>query len=239
MRIRRIVPVTILLCACFAGCQGTEKKAPPLTADQRTAKSKLEEQMNEAAKTAKTYHAMDNTELLGRLVEQSKALKEPFNSLAYRELKTRTDIDAKALAGLVRENQNVGGLLPLLLLRNQNKQAYTEVPIEMRARVLTDALQVSKTFNTWGLPGVYLQDASNAMIETGRSAVPGLKRILSEMRPAPLYGSKEHVLAQQRKYRLCDYALFFLEQIAGKQDFRIPESTAERDALIKQVGAAK
>jgi hypothetical protein len=239
MRVRRIVPVTIFLCACFAGCQSTERKSPPLTADQRTAKSKLEEQMNAAAKTAKTYHAMDNAELLNRLVEQSKALKEPFNSLAYRELKTRTDIDTKALAGLVRENQNAGGLLPLLLLRNRDKQVYTEVPATTRAKVLTNALEGAKTFNTWGLPGVYLEDASQAMIETGQSAVPGLKRILSEMRPAPLFGSKEHVLAQQRQYRLCDYALFFLEQIEGKQDFRIPESTAERDALIKQVAAAK
>lgn len=239
MRYRVSVPTTILLGMCITGCASNERKEPPLTADQSVAKSKLEEQMKEAARTRQTYHAMDNAELLTHLVEQSKALKEPFNSLAYRELQIRTNVDAKTLAALVKDNQNAGGLLPLLLLRKLDNQGYLALPAEIRAKVLTDALRSSKTFNTWGLPGFYLEDASNAMIETGRSAVPSLKGLLLETRPALLFGSKEHMLAQQRKYRLCDYALFFLEQIAGKQDFRIPESIAERDAAIKQIAAGK
>jgi hypothetical protein len=226
-------PVAILLSACLAGCTSQEK-TPPLTADQSAAKTKLEEQMKEAARTAQTYHAMDNATLLNRLVEQSKAQREPFNSLAYRELKTRTDVDPNALTALVRQNQNAGGLLPLLLLRKLHNQVYTSLPAETRAKVLTDALQTSKTFNTWGLPGFYLEDASYAMIEAGRSAVPVLKRMLSETRPAPLFGSKEYMLSQQLKYRLCDYALFFLKRIEGDTQFRLPATPAERDTLIKQ-----
>src|ERR1035438_4642653 len=184
------VPLSILLCICLAGCASNDKdKTPPLTADQSTAKSKLEAQMKEAARTAQTYHAMDNATLLNHLLEQSKAQREPFNSLAYRELKTRTDVDSKALTALVKGNQNAGGLLPLLLLRKLDNKAYMEVPAETRAKVLTDALQKSKTFNTWGLPNFYLEDASNAMVEAGRSAVPALKRMLGETRPAPLFGS--------------------------------------------------
>jgi hypothetical protein len=228
------VPISILLCICFAGCASKEEKTAPLTADQSAAKSKLEAQMAQAAKTAQTYHAMDNAELLNHLVEQSKALREPFNSLAYRELKTRTNVDSKALTALVKDNQNPGGLLPLLLLRKLDNKAYMDVSPQTRAKVLTDALQASKTFNTWGLPGVYLEDASNAMIESGRSAVPALKRMLGETRPAPLFGSKEYMLAQQYKYRLCDYALFFLKRIAGDAKFTLPAPSEERDALIKQ-----
>jgi hypothetical protein len=227
--------VLILLCICLAGCASKDKdETPPLTADQSAAKSRLEAQMKDAAQTAQTYHAMDNATLLNHLMEQSKALREPFNSLAYRELKTRTNVDPKALTALVKQNQNAGGLLPLLLLRKLDNKAYTGVSAETRAKVLTDALHASKTFNTWGLPGAYLEDASNAMIEAGRSAVPALKRMLGETRPAPLFGSKEYMLAQQYKYRLCDYALFFLKRIEGDAQFTLPTTSEERDALIKR-----
>jgi len=232
MKYMGTVHVSILLWICFAGC--SKEKTPPLTADQRSAKSRLEAQMQEAARTAQTYHAMDNATLLNHLVEQSKALREPFNSLAYRELKTRTSVDPKALTALVKENQNAGGLLPLLLLRKLDNKAYMDVSAETRAKVLTDALQASKTFNTWGLPNVYLEDASHAMIEAGRSAVPALKRMLGETRPAPLFGSKEYMLAQQYKYRLCDYALFFLKRTEGKAQFTLPKTSEARDALINQ-----
>jgi hypothetical protein len=158
------------------------------------------------------------------------------SSLAYRELKTRTDVDPKALTAQVDENQNAAGLLPLLLLRKQNNQAYMAVSAETRAKVLTDALQASKTFNTWGLPGVYLEDASNAMIETGRPTVPALQRLTGDCRPAPIFGSKEYMLAQQYKYRLCDYALFFLRRIEGDAQFTLPKTAPERDALLKQPG---
>jgi hypothetical protein len=225
-----------LICACFSGCARNENSAPPLTPDQNTAKSRLEEQMKKAAQTAQTYHAMDNPTLLNHLVEQSKALKEPFNSLAYRELKTRTDVDSKALTALVHDNQNAAGLLPLLLLRRVDNKAYLGISAETRAKVLTDALQASKTFNTWGLPGFYLEDASNAMIETGKSTVPALKRMLNDTRPAPLFGSKEYMVSQQRKYRLCDYALFFLKRIEGDAQFNLPTTPEERDTLIKSAG---
>jgi hypothetical protein len=227
------VPLSILLCICFAGCARKEEKNAPLTADQNAAKSRLEAQMAETARTTQTYHAMDNATLLNHLLEQSKALREPFNSLAYRELKTRTNVDPNAMTTLVKENPNAGGLLPLLLLRKLDSKAYMGVSSETQAKVLTDALQASKTFNTWGLPDVYLEDAANAMIEAGRSAVPALTHMLGETRPAPLFGSKEYMLAQQYKYRLCDYALFFLKRIEGDAQFMLPMTSEERDALIK------
>jgi len=233
MKYRITIPISILLCICIAGCARKDKSAT-LTADQSAAKSRLETQMKEAARTAQTYHTMDNATLLNHLVDQSKALREPFNSLAYRELKTRTNVDPNALTALVKENQNSGGLLPLLLLRKLDNKAYMDVSAETRASVLTDALQSSKTFNTWGLPNVYLENASNAMIEAGPSAAPALKRMLGETRAALLFGSKEYMLARQYKYRLCDYALFFLKRIEGDAGFTLPTTSAERDALIKQ-----
>ncbi len=228
------IGLVTLICACFAGCSRNENSSSPLTADQNVAKTRIEEQMKKATQTAQTYHAMDNPTLLNHLLEQSKALKEPFNSLAYRELKTRSDVDPKALTAMVNQNQNVAGLLPLLLLRKLDNKSYLALSAETRAKILTDALQASKTFNTWGLPGFYLEDASNAMIEAGRSTIPALRSMLRDTRPAPVFGSKEYMLAQRLKYRLCDYALFFLKRAEGDGQFTLPSSPEERDTLIKK-----
>ena len=223
----------LLSCIGIAGCS-TQPKTVPLTADQSTAKARLDAQMQTAAQTAQTYHAMDNATLLGKLLDDSKAQREPFNSLAYRELKTRTDVDSKALVALVNQNQNAGGLLPLLLLRKLDNKAYLAVPAQTRAAILTNALSTSKYFNTWGLPNFYLEDASHAMIEAGKSAVPALERMLSDTRLAPVFGSQEAMISDQYNYRVCDYAYFFLQQIAGNAQLRLPQSPADRDALIKK-----
>jgi hypothetical protein len=60
--------------------------------------------------------------------------------------------------------------------------------------------------------------------------------MLSDTRPAPVFGSQEYMVYKQYNYRLCDYALYFLEQIDGKTGVKLPVSPAERDALIKGLG---
>ena len=233
----RTAYIWILLCIAIAGCSNNEKGAA-LTDEQNSAKTKLESQMKEAAQTKQTYHAMDNTALLAKLVEQSEAQREPFNSPAYRELKGRTDVDSKSLVALVNQNGTARGLLPLLLLRKLDNKSYLQLPVDLRAKILTDSLQRSKNFNVWGLPNFYLEDASHAMIEAGTSAAPALKRLLSDCRPAPVFGSQEYMVYKQYNYRLCDYAFFFLKKIGGEDEkFRMPVSVPDRDALIKQMAA--
>ncbi len=225
---------TLLICIALAGCTASKSNTnAPLTADQTSAKSKLEAQLQDAAQTTQTYHAMDSPTLLGKLLDESKAQREPFNSLAFRELKGRTDVDSKALTTMVTQNANANGLLPLLLLRRLDNKSYLAVPAETRAKILTSALSGSKYFNTWGLPNFYIEEASHAMIESGRAAIPALKGMLSDTRPAPSFGSQEFMVYKQYNYRLCDYALYFLEQINGNTELRLPVSPADRDALIK------
>ncbi len=141
----------VLLCLCIAGCYSREKGNEPLTQEQNRAKTQLESQMKAVAETKRTYQAMDNATLLQKLMEQSKSQQEPFNSLAYRELKTRTDVDSKSLVALVKENDNATGLLPLLLLKKLDNKSYLEVPAENRAKILTAALQGSKYLQYLGI----------------------------------------------------------------------------------------
>jgi hypothetical protein len=210
------------------------QEAAPSEAQQR-AKALLEEQQKAAAQTAQTYREMDNATLLKKLVEQSTAKREPFNSLAFRELTRRRDVDVASLASLVREMDNANAILPLLLLRRLDEKAYLALPAALRVTVLTDALQRSVMFNTWGLPGIYQEDASRAMLEAGGAAVPALRRMLSDARPAPVFGSQEYMLYKRYQFRLSDYALFFLEKIRGNPNFVMPVSVTQRDALIREM----
>jgi hypothetical protein len=228
------VPASMLLCLCVAGCGGGEKDAAAAKS-QESARTQLESLQKIVAQTTQTYKAMDNATLIQKLADQSKRKKEPFNSLAYRELRGRKDVSSDSLVSLVRKTKNADALLPLLLLRKLDQKTYSEMPAELRAGVLTDALQQSKMFNTWGLPHAYLEDASKAMLECGRSAYPALMRMLSETRPAPVFGGQEVTEYERYKYRLCDYALFFLEKIQGNAGFVMPVSVEERDALIKDM----
>lgn len=224
-----IAPLLMLVCFWAAGCS-VKKEDTPVQSQQRT---QLQEQQRIAAQTAQTYKAMDNAALLQKLSEQSARQKEPFNSLAYRELVTRKDVDSGSLVALINGKKNGDSLLPLLLLRKLDEKTYSQIPVEVRASVLTDALQRSKTFNSWGLPNFYLEDASKALLECGKSADPALRRMLSDTRPAPVFGGKEHMVYERYKYRLCDYALFFLKRIQGDAKFELPMPPSDRDSLIK------
>jgi hypothetical protein len=142
-------------------------------------------------------------------------------------------VPAASLVSLVDQTKNGNALLPLLLLRKLHEKEYQAIPAEERAAVLTDALQNSKMFNTWGLPHLYLEDASKAILEAGKSAEPALRRMLSDTRPAPVFGSKGYMEYMRYKYRVCDYALFVREKIQGNTGLRMPVSAEDRDALIK------
>jgi hypothetical protein len=227
-----IGPFLMLVCLCAAGCNTTEREETPVQTQQKT---QLAEQERLAAQTTQTYKAMDNAALIQKLAEQSARKREPFNSLAYRELVGRKDVDSKALVALVDEKKNADALLPLLLLRKLDEKTYLQIPVEVRSTVLTDALEQSKMFNTWGLPNFYLEDASKALLECGQIAYPALKRMLSDTRPAPIFGSKAYMIYLRYKFRLCDYALFFLERLQGNANFELPMSVSDRDTLIKGI----
>jgi hypothetical protein len=216
---------------CLAGCR--QKVQEPSSPEVLQAEHlEIDSVQKIVAQTRQSYKLMNDDTLLKKLADQGKRKKEPFNSLAYRELARRKTVKPENLISLIHQMSNGDALLPLLLLRTLNDKAYTAVPIEIKVNILTDALQQSKTFNVWGLPGLYPEDASKALIACGTTAVPALTRMLSETRPAPLYGSKESMVYQRYKLRLCDYALYFIEEIKGNKNFVMPLTIPEREALI-------
>jgi hypothetical protein len=226
----RIFSLLFLLGACTGQTQEQSS-----TEQVNQARFQYDSLQKLAAQTAQTYHAMDDAALIAKLAEQSKEKKEPFNSLAYRELVTRKGVDPVALVSQIKVSKNAGGLLPLLLLRKLYDTVYKNLPVKDRADILVDALEQSTTFNVWGIPNFYLEDASRAILECDSVPASALRKMLSDQRPALLYGSKESMLSQRYHYRHCDYALFFLEKMQGNSSFKIPVAPAGRDSIIKQM----
>jgi hypothetical protein len=199
---------------------------------QSTAARQIDSIQKIIAQTAARFHSYKNDTLIRILQAESAKQKEPFNSLAYRELVTRKDVNTDTLAVIVRRSTDRNALLPLLLLRSLNKRTYEGLSPELRAKVLTDALRTSRMYNTWGLIPFSLQDASVAMIECGNTAVPALRQMLGDTSAAPVFGSKEHMLYLRYKYRRCDYALFFIRRIDDNK-FIFPTELDKRDSLIR------
>jgi hypothetical protein len=232
---KTLLPFLLLSGTWLLSCNGNGQQ-PPLTPDQQAAKDRYDSLQKLVARTTETYKAMDIPSLLQKLAEQSKKQMEYFNSPAYRELQSRKEVDPKAIQAQISDLKNGDALLPLLLLRKLYPQNYLALPMNERVGILTDALSRAQTFNSWGLPHAYLQDASRALLECDSSAIAPLRRMLDNTRPAPVYGSKEHMEYMRYKYRLCDYALFFIESLRGNKGFVMPAQPEGRDSLIKGLG---
>lgn len=178
---------------------------------------------------------MTITELIARLESDSEEMIEPFNSPAYREAVSRgPDIAADLAASIERSRQS---LLNLLALRETDERGYERVDLLVRLEVLMDAFRSSRTFNLWGLPHLYFEDAAEALIGLGKVALPPLKELLDDRSPAPVYGEEEVLEYEEYQYRVMDYALAFILAITDQTDqpVDLPVDPSARDEMISSL----
>jgi hypothetical protein len=72
------------------------------------------------------------------------------------------------------------------------------------------------------------------IIREGKNISKGLIELLKDTKPAPVWGSEDYTEYLLYKYRVCDYALFYLMKIDGDEKFIMPQSPEERDRIIKE-----
>jgi hypothetical protein len=210
-----------------AGPDGPRGTPPPAARDQNE-KLKAAEEKRKANEAQLKNMKID--ELAKKMEEDAARDVEPFNSPAFREVVSRKAEAGRELAPLVK-NPNRSSFLALMALYKVSKDDYAKIAEETRVAILIDALGTSKYFNSWGMPHLYWEDAAKAIIESGHAALPGLRKLLSEKRDAPVWGSEEAGEYQKYKYRLCDYALGMILEIQGKKQ-EMPVTPEERDRLI-------
>jgi hypothetical protein len=223
--------VTVGLPLVFGGCNrpaAPAEKEPP--AAIRDDLRKVEEGQTKREAARAEYKLMSVPDLAKKLAADSTRGVEPFNSLAYREAVSREKPVARELSAQIKDADR-SSFLALLAIRKLDPEAYRTFDAKKRATILADALKQSKTFNAWGIPHLYWEDAGKAFIELGEAAVGPLKAMLKDERAAPLWGSEEAAEYQKYKYRLKDYAwLLMLGAESKKTD--IPTDPAARDRLI-------
>jgi len=190
----------------------------------------LEELQSKREGRARQLKAMDVAQLARELEADSAKGREPFNSSSYREMVSRGQPGAAVLKPLLTRADR-SSLLGLLALRATDQKQYQALAPQFRVDVLIDDLKNSKSFNAWGIPHMYWEDAAKTVIAEGPPVVPSLVPLLRDQRDAPLWGSKEVRIQRKYKYRVCDYAWALLNEI-GHKKVEIPIDPAERDKLI-------
>lgn len=180
--------------------------------------------------TAVRVKAMSVPELAQTLEQQSVKGTEPFNSPAFKELIARGAGAAVQLAPLITK-KTPDSFLGLLALRQLDAARYRALDPTFRIAVLVDTLRGEKYFNSFGLPHTRGEAAARAIVEEGQGAVGPLSALLGDKRPAPVFGSELYVEYKQYHYRVCDYALAYIEEIRGDK-FVMPVDPADRDRLI-------
>jgi hypothetical protein len=180
-----------------------------------------------------TFSTMNTQQLTRELAVDSRRGLEPYNSLPYRLLVGHGPAAAADLkASLTAADRS--SLLGLLALRQIDSAQYFSLAPAFRTRVLVDALDSARTFNTWGLPHLYWEAAARALIGEGRAGAEALRPLLKDCRPAPMWGSEEVMESQRYQYRLCDYAWAMLVAARGEK-LTVPLEPEARDRLIQQL----
>lgn len=229
---RLVARASLILALTLAACAGNESQQQ---LDKRV--ERVEELAALREETQARLSGMTPGELAEELTKDSERGLEPFNSMAYTEMVSRGAAAAADLRSqLVAPNRS--SFLGLLALREMDASQYRELTAPYRVAVLVDALKESTYFNAWGLPHLYWEDAAEALIAEGSVAEPPLRELLSDVRPAPMWGEEEVIEYEKYQYRVSDYAWALLLQIRGI-DEAIPESASERDELIAEFVRSK
>lgn len=224
------VVAAALLCGCpkrpAGGARVVEKEQDAIV---KTRTETLDNAAKKRAERSEKLKAMDATQLAGELAADAAKGREPFNSSAFREAVSRGEAAAPALAQAVGPDRN--SLLALLAVRRMSASAYQTIEQPRRVIILIDALRSSNMFNTWGIPHLRWEEAAQAIVAEGQAAEKPLTELLSDTRPAPVWGGEEYAEYLRYKYRVKDYAWALLREIR-QQKGEIPADPAQRDQLI-------
>lgn len=233
---------TLLLCALSSILVSACNTRRTVPAEQRAQERQFQVQQDsldrQARATEERLRNMLVPELLAELEQGAARGREPFNAPAFREVLKRKNA-VEPLFTSIGGGSSQREYFKLMALKRLDAATYGRIPARQGAAILTDALAKSETFNAWGIPNHYWESSAKAIIEYGAEAVPYLDRLLDDTRPAPVWGSEEAMIYEQFKFRVCDYALALLNEIAPRRKVELPVGVGERDALIASYKTAR
>ncbi len=214
-----------------ASCGDGMRRATPQQRQQQKDFQAQQEALDKLGRaTVEKFKNMPVPELLTELERAAEGGREPFNSPAFREILTRKDAVEPLRGSITTASRKE--YFKLMALKKLDATSYGRIQPAQGAKILTDALAKSETFNAWGIPNQYWESSARAIIEYGAAAVPELEKLLGDKRPAPVWGSEEAMLYERYQFRVCDYAFALLLEITTKRKVELPVAPAQRDATI-------
>ncbi|MEE9128783.1 MAG: hypothetical protein V3T84_02105 [Phycisphaerales bacterium] len=231
--IRPLARVLVLAVGTLlAGC-ATVRSQPKQPANLRTMEQRVESSRRIGQQRAEELKQMSVAELDADLEADSQRGREPFNSLAYKEVVGRGENAGPDLFRVIQAADR-SEHLSLLALREVDRERYDALDAGLRSAILLDALSSSLAFNVWGIPHLYWEASADSLIAE-RAAVPGLVQLLGDKRPAPVWGDEEATIARMYNYRVCDYAWAMLQAMRGEiHRANVPRDVPSRDRLIEE-----
>lgn len=176
-----------------------------------------------------TYTQKDSKALIAELEVVALKGKEPFNSLAFREIIKRKGTAPELFSSIKTTSQKE--YFKVIALKKIDEDLYKKLGCDSICAILTTALQRSTLFNGWGLPHLYWESSAKSIIECGQAAIPFLKPLLNDTTSAPVWGSEEAKEYEKYHYRVRDYAYALIMEITNQKS-GMPEDVQERDRII-------
>jgi hypothetical protein len=105
------------------------------------------------------------------------------------------------------------------------------------APIYVGALRNSKLANIWGMPGELDGAAGLHLVGTGTHAVDQLIPLLDDTRQITYSGSEEATVGNSFRYRVKDFAAFFIHRILGLP-YTVRKTPSERDMEIERLRSA-
>jgi hypothetical protein len=149
------------------------------------------------------------------IAESTKRLSLMESKLVGRE--KLPDDEQKAAVDYILNHPDFTSYHLLFALKDRSELAFDSIPPSVRARVLCSALSNLNYLNDWGHLAVSPKEglAMTALIATGEAALPCLKPLLEDRRPAPFFGSADATVATQ--YRRADFAYHAAARILNEK----------------------
>lgn len=204
---------------------------PTVTARQDKIYEEQQALNRQVAAKEESFRKKNVPELSREMESAAMKGKEPFNSLAFREVLRRREGADEIFQSIQTRGQKE--FFKVMALHTIAPELFRRLGCEAVSAVLADALQKSVVFNAWGLPHLYWESSARTIIECGPAAVPFLKPLLRDKRPAPVWGSEEVMESEKYHYRVCDYAFALISEI-NNQKWTIPVRVEDRDEAIER-----
>jgi hypothetical protein len=234
--ILRVLPIILIFPCLFSCSQRKQNQEPKPVVSQRD--SVLADADKKRTAWAQQLRAMTVKQLTDQLSKESVKGLETFNSTAYKELISRKSVTIDTIQNAVIKDANHSSLLNLLAIRKLSPPVYQKLDAQVKASVFVDALRSAKTFNAFGLPHGKWEETAQAIIEAGPVTTRALEALLTDTRPAPMWGSEDYMEYKLYNYRVKDYA-YALIISSQKGQLQLSKDPAERDKLIDALAKSK